>query len=142
MTKKTLTYLSITGLIFGGLFLMSLMVNTESESGSQTALDRLQDDELFEQEAADVFQGQITDKEVSPGTIRGIGVYDRSCVPVDDGLTQCDAGILTEEYDVLNFEYTHDMATEPCLVPNEILTVEITNEDGLATVNRHSRSLH
>lgn len=50
----------------------------------------------------DVFEGVITNMNLEPRVFDGIGVYDRSCNPVENGLTQCDAGIKTEA-GLLNF---------------------------------------
>ena len=130
--------------VLGALFIVS---GIDSGSGYEikTALDRLEEANLNHEDdipEGNLFKGEITNRNVLSGVVRGVGVYDRSCVPVEDGLTQCDAGILTKEYDVLNFNYTHNMATEPCIAPNELLTLEITSETGEAVVKRHSQSLH
>src|SRR3989304_5863190 len=61
-----------------------------------------------------VFTGRITNVKVSPGTIEGTSVYDRNCLG-SHTLTECDAGIETEEYGGLNFHYQHNMMIQPCI---------------------------
>ena len=91
----------------------------------------------------DIFEGVITNNDLPLGVVvLGVGVYDRSCMPVPGGLTQCDGGILTEEYGVLNFNYTHNMHTEPCIGPNENFIVETVNNENKAIVKRISPSTH
>ena len=72
----------------------------------------------------DVFEGVITNTNLEPRVLDGIGVYDRSCNPVENGLTQCDAGIKTEE-GLLNFKYKHDMHAQGCLDQGQKLKVEV-----------------
>lgn len=83
----------------------------------------------------DVFDGTITNIKLSSGKLSGMGVYDRSCNMVGNGLTQCDAGIQTEE-GLLNFNYVHDMSKQECIGPNDKLTVEILDTNGKARVTR------
>jgi len=83
----------------------------------------------------DVFNGIITNIKLSPGKLSGMGVYDRSCNMVGNGLTQCDAGIQTEE-GLLNFNYVHDMGKQECIGPNDKLIVEILDSTGKARVIR------
>ena len=84
----------------------------------------------------DLFKGTITNIKVSPGNLSGIGVYDKTCVRVENGLTRCDAGIKTEKYGVLNFNYIHNMAIEPCIASGNKLKVEILDSNGTARVQR------
>ncbi len=84
----------------------------------------------------DFFEGTITNARVSSGTLDGISAYDRNCV--GQPITQCDAGIQTEEYGLLNFHYSHDMSTQPCIHMHgaEKLRVEILDSNGAARVYR------
>ena len=82
----------------------------------------------------DVFEGEITNMNLEPMTLSGEGVYDRSCNPVENGLTNCDAGIQTEK-GLLNFNYKHDMNMQACLDKGDKLEVEIL-ADGKAKVTR------
>ena len=82
----------------------------------------------------EVFEGTITNLNLEPSTLEGTGVYDRSCNPVENGLTQCDAGIQTEK-GLLNFNYKHQMHSQPCIDQGDKLTVEVL-ENGKARVTR------
>ncbi len=82
------------------------------------------------------FRGIISNTVVTPMTLKGMGVYDRSCVMGADGLTSCDAGIQTEEWGVLNFKYRHNMQQQPCLAPNDIVQVRILDNNGNAEIQR------
>ena len=82
----------------------------------------------------DVFEGIITNADLEPGIYDGTGVYDRSCNPVENGLTQCDAGIQTEK-GLLNFNYKHFMHSQPCIDQGDRLKLEIL-ADGKARVTR------
>ncbi len=83
-----------------------------------------------------VFEGKITNVKVSPGRIEGTSAYDRNCV--GDPITECDGGIKTAEYGVLNFHYRHEMAIQPCIhmFGPEKLIVEILDSDGNVRVTR------
>ena len=83
-----------------------------------------------------LFEGKITNKNVEPMTIEGVGVYDRNCVMMSNGLTNCHGGIKTDKYGVLDFNYQHDMAKEPCIAPNEKLVVTILDSAGNAKVQK------
>lgn len=83
-----------------------------------------------------LFQGSITNKNVEPMKLMGIGEYDRNCVSVARGLTNCHGGIKTAKYGVLDFNYVHDMAKEPCIAPGQELVVTILDSSGKATVQR------
>lgn len=83
----------------------------------------------------DVFTGEITNLKLEPIVLEGIGVYDRSCNPVEDGLTQCDAGIQTEK-GLLNFNYKHYMHSQACIDSGDKLKVEIF-ADGTAKITRY-----
>ena len=84
--------------------------------------------------AGDVFEGIITNMDLQPQVLDGKGVYDRSCLAVDRGLTQCDAGIQTEK-GLLNFNYKHNMHAQKCIDEGDNLRVEIL-EGGKAIVTR------
>ena len=81
-----------------------------------------------------VFEGVITNMNLEPQILDGEGVYDKSCNPIENGLSQCDAGIQTEK-GLLNFNYKHDMHAQPCLDKGQTLKVEIL-EGGKAIVRR------
>lgn len=83
-----------------------------------------------------VFEGKITNIKVSSGRIEGTSVYDRSCV--GSPITQCDGGIKTDEYGVLNIRYQHDMSIQPCIhmYGSEKMIVEILDSDGNARIIR------
>ncbi len=82
----------------------------------------------------DVFEGVITNMELEPQVLDGVGVYDRSCNMIGGGLTNCDAGIQTEK-GLLNFNYKHDMSVQPCIDEGQKLKVEVF-ADGKAKVTR------
>lgn len=84
-----------------------------------------------------LFEGTITNAKVSPGTFVGLGIYDKSCVDVGNGLTRCDAGIKTEEYGILNFNYLHNMRANPCIARGDRLNVEIVDSSGTARVQKY-----
>ena len=84
----------------------------------------------------DLFEGTITNMKTSPGNLSGIGMYDKTCKNIGNGLTRCDAGIKTKKYGVLNFNYAHNMAVEPCIESGNKLKVEILNSNGTARVWR------
>lgn len=83
-----------------------------------------------------VFEGKITNVKVIPGRIEGTSTYDRNCV--GDVITECDGGIKTEKYGVLNFHYRHDMTIQPCIhmFGPEKMIVEILDSDGNTRVIR------
>lgn len=83
----------------------------------------------------DVFEGVITNMQLSPQTLDGTGVYDRSCNPIENGLTQCDAGIQTSA-GLLNFNYKHNMHMQGCIDEGQNLKVEIL-EGNKARVTRY-----
>lgn len=83
-----------------------------------------------------VFEGKITNVKVSPGRVEATSVYDRNCV--GSPITECDGGLKTAEYGVLNFHYKHDMAIQPCIhmYGLEKMIVEILDDKGNARVIR------
>ena len=83
----------------------------------------------------DVFEGVITNMNLSPQTLDGTGVYDRSCNPIENGMSQCDAGIQTS-VGLLNFNYKHNMGMQACIDKGQILKVEIL-EGNEARVTRY-----
>gem|GEM_PF-2292567 len=84
----------------------------------------------------DLFEGKITNKNVEPMKLEGVGVYDRSCISIGGGLTDCHGGIKTEKYGVIDFNYQHDMARKPCIKPNDKVVVTILDSSGDAQVQR------
>ncbi len=82
----------------------------------------------------DVFEGIITNMNLQPQVLDGEGVYDRSCNPVETGLTQCDAGIQTEK-GLLNFNYKHNMHAQACIAEGDKLEIQVL-EDNKAIVRR------
>lgn len=76
----------------------------------------------------DVFRGQINRSNIGEATLLGSITYDRNCLPVENGLTQCDAGVKTDEYGVINFNYTHNMREEPCLVAGNKVLMKIQKD--------------
>lgn len=82
----------------------------------------------------DVFEGVITNINLEPQVLDGTGVYDKSCLSVENGLSQCDAGIQTEK-GLLNFNYKHNMNMQKCLDNGQKLKVEIL-ADNQARVTR------
>ncbi len=84
----------------------------------------------------DTFEGRITNMELEIGSLTGVGVYDRNCVDIGNGLTRCDAGIKTDKYGTLNFNYVHNMRIKPCIKPGDKLIVEILDSEGKAKVQR------
>lgn len=82
----------------------------------------------------DIFEGTITNMNLQPQVLDGEGVYDRSCNPIEGGLSQCDAGIQTEK-GLLNFNYKHNMNMQPCIDKGQKLKVEVL-ADGKARVTR------
>lgn len=82
----------------------------------------------------DVFEGVITNAKLELGILDGTGVYDRSCNPVENSLSQCDAGIQTEK-GLLNFNYKHNMHMQRCIDNGDKLKVEVF-ANGKARVTR------
>ena len=85
-----------------------------------------------------VFEGRITGATVKVGSLEGTTTYDANCVGGSQGQTQCDAGISTSEYGVVNFHYAHNMAIQPCLhmFGPEKVTVDILDSSGNAKITR------
>ncbi len=85
---------------------------------------------------SNIFEGKITSPKVSPGKLEGVTTYDANCV--GNEITQCDSGIMTVEYGVLNFHYSHKMEIQPCLHmfgPEKVI-VDILDSDGNAKITR------
>jgi len=76
----------------------------------------------------DLFDGHITNQQLNPKTLFGKIVYDRNCVSVGDGQTNCDAGVKVEGREVLNFNYIHDMSAKSCLISDQKLMLKITSQ--------------
>jgi|SRR3989344_5247165 len=82
----------------------------------------------------DIFKGIITNINLEPQILDGTGVYDRSCLAVENGLSQCDAGIQTEK-GLLNLNYKHNMNMQGCIDAGQKLKVEVL-ADNKAIVTR------
>mgnify|MGYP001603034083 FL=1 len=81
-----------------------------------------------------VFEGVITNMNIEPSVLDGTGVYDKTCKMIENGLSQCDAGIQTEK-GLLNFNYKHNMNLQGCIDSGQKLKVEIL-ADNKARVTR------
>ena len=124
MDTKMIAILVLIVLLVGAVaFLISTPTNTPTDRVISTQ--------------GNVIEGKITNVKVSPGTLEGISAYDRNCV--GQPITECDGGIETEKYGLLNFHYSHDMSKVPCIHMHgpEKLTIEIIDSDGTAKVYRH-----
>ena len=86
--------------------------------------------------ASDTFNGKITNINLVPQVIYGTGVYDHNCISVENGLTQCDAGIQTSA-GLINFNYKHNMQKQPCIDEGDNIKIKILN-GGIARVLRLS----
>ena len=86
----------------------------------------------------DVFEGAITNVTVAVGEVQGVGAYDWNCTDIGGGRTQCDGGVRTEEYGILNFNYVHQMEEAPCIAPGDQLRVTILDSKGQALVERRN----
>lgn len=129
MTAKKWIIATVLGLILIGS-IISFVATKSTENANVITGNTVQ------KAAGDVFLGQISNVKVEPGTVQGMGVYDRSCKMESGGLTSCDAGIKTKEYGVLNFKYTHNMQEKPCLAQNDLVTVKIVDTSGKAEIQR------
>ncbi|MDE1823504.1 MAG: hypothetical protein KGI00_03205 [Candidatus Micrarchaeota archaeon] len=89
---------------------------------------------------SDVFEGNVTTRNIPTGSFSGTGVYDHNCLPIGNGMFSCDAGIKTQDYGTIDFAYTHNMVEKPCIGPGDAVTVSVLSKDGTATVTRLSRS--
>lgn len=79
-----------------------------------------------------VFEGNITNKDLKPGTLTGEVVYDKNCVYTENGMMECDGGIYTREFGLLNFHYSHNMKEEDCLGPKQVVSVVIKDNNTAA----------
>ena len=82
----------------------------------------------------DVFEGIITNMNLEPQVLDGTGVYDRTCKMIENGLSQCDAGIQTEK-GLLNFNYKHNMDMQGCIDAGQKIKIEVF-ANGKAKVTR------
>ncbi len=82
------------------------------------------------------FNGKITNMSVPIGTYSGIGEYDTNCTMGNNGMITCDAGIVLENFGILNFHYTHDMSKDQCIDKNQKLKVEVLDDAGNTKVTR------
>lgn len=136
MNKKKTLFLGVfLVVVLTVVFFSSSEKNGEGEISVKVS-EKFANIDLSTEPRGSVFQGFVTDTQVDPGVIKGVGVYDRSCIDIGGGLTRCDGGIDTDEYGLLNFNYTHNMHIDPCISPGELFTVEIINESGSAVVRR------
>ena len=77
-------------------------------------------------EMVEVFEGKIINHQNLKGAILLANItYDRNCKSVGKGLLHCDAGIKTEKYGVINFDYTHNMKKHPCLIPGDKVLLKV-----------------
>lgn len=76
----------------------------------------------------DVFSGRINKSDITQIALHGRITYDRNCLPVEGGLTRCDAGIKTSQYGVINFNYTHNMREEPCLIDGDKVLLKVKKD--------------
>lgn len=86
------------------------------------------------EDIVDIFNGTINQPDLEQVTLLGSITYDRNCIPVDGGLTQCDAGVKTEEYGVINFNYTHNMSEEPCLIDGNKVLLKVRKDQQASVV--------
>lgn len=84
----------------------------------------------------DKFEGKITNTKVALGEYPGTGAYDRNCKSIGGGITNCHGGIQTQEFGLLDFNYEHNMAVQPCIAPGDKVLVTILDNSGRATVQR------
>jgi len=121
--KKIIAWVIIGLFVLGGLGMMSFSNGKTNHANTN-------------EQKLNLFEGKITNIQTTPGTVNGVGVYDKTCKDIGNGLTKCDAGIKTKEYGVLNFNYIHDMTTKPCITSGDKLKVEILDSKGTAKVQR------
>ncbi|MCL7402633.1 MAG: hypothetical protein LZ168_07615 [Thaumarchaeota archaeon] len=81
----------------------------------------------------DKFHGNIINNVYYSGL--GIVIADRDCRTGSNGLTTCTGVIKTDRGDIVEFKYTHDMSTQPCLSPGDRVQI-ISEQDSKATVVR------
>ncbi len=123
-SKKIMVWIMIGLFALGGLGMMSFG-SFNKEGTNHVNMNKPQ---------MSLFKGTITNIKTSPGNVSGMGVYDRTCKQIGNGLTRCDAGIRTEKYGILNFNYIHNMEAEPCIVSGDKLQVEILDSNGTARI--------
>lgn len=127
--KMVIISLAIIAILVLGTVLTLYLPKTGYSTSTQTP----------EANPSNIFSGKITNSEVSLGSIEGITTYDRGCNTVDaNGLTECDAGIKTDQYGELNFHYKHNMNIQPCLDmygPEKVI-VDILDSNGDAKITR------
>lgn len=76
----------------------------------------------------DIFKGEINTSEISETVLFGEISYDKNCIGIGNGLTRCDAGFKTNNYGVINFNYTHKMMEKSCLVPGQKVMMKIQDD--------------
>ncbi len=132
--------IKLSTILFIAIPLFLISVGFYLNSGA-TRVEEIEEDIFENLEPVHTFEGEIDNIDADPGVYRGVGVYDRNCIPTDPnnphGEVNCDAGIRTKEYDVLNFNYKHVMSVNPCIAPDEPVEVEVLDEEGNAKVRRY-----
>lgn len=73
----------------------------------------------------EIFNGKIDHPILNGAILLGNITYDRNCESVGNGLTNCDAGVKTEKYGVINFNYVHNMSKHPCLVSGDKVLLKV-----------------
>lgn len=136
--KNTILLAAMALAVIGAAVWASGMLNTD-DSGNAPGFGDSGNGEALKA-SGDLFEGKITNKNVEPMKLEGVGVYDRNCVSVEGGLTNCHAGIRTSKYGVIDFNYVHDMAKKPCIASGQNVVVTILDSGGKATVQRVSQS--
>lgn len=109
-------------------FLFIALFSVISATGWQQA--KAQSNEVVE-----IFSGKIDQPRLKNLVLTGDIAYDRNCISVEDGLTQCDTGVKTEKYGTINFNYKHKMSEKACLFNGDKVLLKI-KENGNAFVIR------
>ena len=76
-------------------------------------------------DVAEVFEGKINHPDLKGAILLADITYDRNCKSVGKDLLHCDAGVKTEKYGVINFDYTHNMKKHPCLIPGDKVLLKV-----------------
>jgi len=76
----------------------------------------------------DIFEGKIDNTSLEGNILFGNITYDRNCKSVGNGLLHCDAGVKTEKFGVINFDYTHNMSKQPCLVDGDKILLKVKKD--------------
>jgi len=73
----------------------------------------------------DIFSGTIDNSKLQNSVFLGYIVYDRNCKSIENGLTRCDTGVKTEDNGVINFNYTHKMSEQACLLGGDKVLLKV-----------------